>query len=111
MRSPCGFPSVSRCAAILPTCFASEGEKTRLPVRQFRVAAQVPVGVAELALDHRHALEEVADIEFVGHAHAAVNLDGVLADELAGLADLHLGAGGGELALALSASSSFSVTM
>lgn len=49
-------------------------------VRQFRVAAEVPVGVAELGFDHGHALEEVADIEFIGHAHAAVDLDGVLAD-------------------------------
>ena len=81
-----------------------------LPARQLRVPPQVPVGVAELAFDHGHALEEVADVQLVGHAHAAVDLHGVLADQLAGLADLHLGAGGGELALAI-ASSSFSVTM
>src|SRR5690606_20695502 len=69
-----------------------------LAVAQLGVAAEVPVGVAELAFDHGDALEVVADIEFVGHAHAAVDLHGVLADELAGLADLHFRAGGGELA-------------
>src|ERR1700761_9569415 len=55
------------------------------------VAGQVVVGVAELGLDHAGALIVVADGHLVGHAHAAVQLDGVLADELAGLADLHLG--------------------
>jgi hypothetical protein len=63
-----------------------------LAVRQLRIPPQVPVGVAELAFDHRHAFEEMADIEFVGHAHAAVDLHGFLADQLARLADLHLGA-------------------
>ena len=33
---------------------------------------------------HRRPLEVVADRHLVGHAHAAVQLDGVLADEVAG---------------------------
>lgn len=41
------------------------------------------VDIAELGVDHRQALEVVADIEFVGHAHAAMKLHGLLADEAA----------------------------
>ena len=37
------------------------------------MAAHVPVGVAELGLDHADELEVVADIEFVGDAHAAMD--------------------------------------
>jgi len=38
-------------------------------------------------------LKVVADIELVGHAHAAVDLYGLLADEASGLADGNLGGG------------------
>ena len=44
---------------------------------------QMHVGVAEQHVDHRHALEVVADIVFHGHADAAVQLDRFLADMLA----------------------------
>src|SRR5665213_649535 len=55
------------------------------------VARQVVIHRAELGLDQRRALEVMADRHFLGHAHAAVELDGVLADEAAGAADLDLG--------------------
>ena len=45
-------------------------------------ARGVMIDGAELGLDHRCPLEVVTDGEFVGHAHAAVQLDGRLADEL-----------------------------
>ena len=54
---------------------------------------EVIVGVAEHAFDHRQALEVVADLVLHGHADAAVQLDRLLADKLAGAADLHLGRG------------------
>src|SRR2546430_12573731 len=56
-------------------------------------AAEVVVGVAKGVFDHGQPLEVVADLGFLGHADAAVKLDRLLADELAGLADLHLGRG------------------
>src|SRR5579883_742850 len=55
--------------------------------------AQVIIGVAERVLDHGQALEVVADLGLHGHADAAMELDRLLADILAGLADLHLGRG------------------
>ena len=63
------------------------------------VALQVEVHIAELGVDHGQALEVVTDAEFVGHAHATMQLHGLLAHEAAGLADLHLGSGRGLLAL------------
>ena len=51
------------------------------------------VGVAEGHVDHGQPLEVVADLGLHGHADAAMQLDRLLADELAGLADLHLGSG------------------
>src|SRR5882724_8590673 len=56
-------------------------------------AAEVVVGVAKAVFDHGQPLEVVPDLGFLGHADAAVKLDRLLADELAGLADLHLGGG------------------
>ena len=58
------------------------------------------MGVAELHLDHRQALEIVAADIFVGHADAAVQLDALLADEAHRLAELHLGLGDGAAPLA-----------
>src|SRR6185437_9313259 len=58
-----------------------------------RDAAQMIVGVAKGVLDHREPLEVVADLRLLRHADAAVELDRLLADELSGLADLHLGGG------------------
>src|SRR6187399_215856 len=42
---------------------------------------QMMVDVAEHRVDHRQPLEVVADAEFFGHAHAAVQLNRLLADE------------------------------
>src|SRR5579859_5372444 len=69
----------------------SAGASGRRVERQGLVALEVVVDVAKLALDDGGALEVVADGHLVGHAHAAVQLDGVLAHEAAGAADLHLG--------------------
>ena len=54
-------------------------------------APQVMVGVAQRQFDHGQALEVVRGRQFVGHAHAAVQLDRLLADELHRLADPELG--------------------
>src|SRR4029077_90777 len=43
------------------------------------------VGVAECHIDHREALEVMADVELVDDSHRAVKLDGLLADEARGL--------------------------
>jgi hypothetical protein len=69
------------------------------------------VDIAEHRVDHGQALEIVPDIELVRHAHATVQLYGLLPDEAAGLADLgpsrpRLLAGARS-----SGASSFSVTM
>src|SRR3546814_10549921 len=53
--------------------------------------AQVVTDVAELALDHRRALEVATERQLVSHAHAAVQLHGVLADEATGFGNRHLG--------------------
>src|SRR4051812_5693298 len=47
------------------------------------------VGIAEHRIDHRDALEVVPDLVLHGHADAAVELDRLLAHELARAADLH----------------------
>ncbi len=59
---------------------------------ELRVAQHVVGGIAELDVDGGNPLEVMADIELVGHAHAAVQLHGLIGDELAGIADLGLGA-------------------
>src|SRR4051812_11642530 len=56
-------------------------------------AAEVVVGVAKGVFDHGQPLEVVADLGFLGHADAAMKLDRLLADELQGFSDLHLGGG------------------
>src|SRR6202035_259617 len=42
------------------------------------------VGVAKCHIDHREALEVMADVELVDDSHRAVQLDGLLADEARG---------------------------
>ena len=48
------------------------------------------IDIAELRIDHRHALEVVTDGQLFRHTHAAVQLHCVLRDESPGLADLYL---------------------
>src|SRR5690348_12180424 len=43
-------------------------------------ALEVMIGVAELLPGDRQAAEGVADLKLLGHAHAAVQLHGLLAD-------------------------------
>src|SRR5260370_24356094 len=50
------------------------------------------VGVAKCHIDHREALEIMADVELVDDSHRAVQLDGLLADEARGLSYIGLGA-------------------
>src|SRR5271156_6649067 len=59
--------------------------------RQRGVALQVRVAVAEHQLSGGEPLEPVADLQLVGHDHAAVQLHGLLPDESAGLTDDRLG--------------------
>ena len=56
------------------------------------------VGVAKLLFDHGQAFEVVAALVFHGHADAAMQLDGLLADEAGAAADLDLGGGDGGVA-------------
>jgi hypothetical protein len=58
-----------------------------------RKNAQVVIDVAESESDHGQALEVVADVEFVGDAHAAMKLHRLLADEACRLQDVGLGRG------------------
>src|SRR5262245_2333713 len=53
--------------------------------------AEMIVGIAEHRIDHRDALEVVADLVLHGHADTAMQLDRLLADEFSRAADLHLG--------------------
>src|SRR5436189_2803874 len=69
---------------------SAEGRKTR----------EVMVGIAELLADHRQATERVRDLELLAHAHAAVQLDRLLADVAARIRDLDLRGGHGAPALA-----------
>src|SRR5262245_2030339 len=56
-----------------------------------RERREMIVGIAEHGIDHRDALEVVADLVFHRHADAAVELDRLLADEFRRAPDLHLG--------------------
>ena len=56
-------------------------------------ALQVVLGVAEGLSDHGEPAERVADLQLLGHAHAAVELDRLLADVPAGVRHLDLGRG------------------
>ena len=51
------------------------------------------VGAAELYVDCSQPLEIAADLQFVAHTHAAMDLHRLLANELCRLAHLYLGAG------------------
>src|SRR5437667_1090275 len=60
---------------------------------------KVVVRIAEHRIDHADALEIVADLVFLGHADAAVELDRLLADIATRTATLDLGGGDGAAAL------------
>jgi hypothetical protein len=51
--------------------------------RERSIALQMRIAVAEHQLSRGEAFEPVADDEFIGHAHAAVQLHGLLGDEAA----------------------------
>src|SRR5579862_6646852 len=61
-----------------------------------RRSLQVPIALVQLALvgegerHHGQALEVMTHVQVVGHAHAAMDLDGLLADQARGLVDLEL---------------------
>src|SRR5437764_15072152 len=58
-----------------------------------RVSHQMIGGIAELDVDRAYSLEVMADVQFVAHAHAAMQLPGLLGVAARGIADLRLGAG------------------
>src|SRR6266851_4082126 len=74
-------------------CFATVASNRIDEAAGFGDRGEVVVGVAEQRVDHGDALEVMADLVFVGHADAAMELDRLLADELARAAALHLGGG------------------
>src|SRR6478672_3987367 len=65
----------------------------RLRPRECAVMRKVFVGTAHPQFEREQPLEAVAHIQFVGHAHAAVQLDRFLADLACRLADHDLCAG------------------
>src|SRR6476659_10250174 len=71
--------------------FSPKREFRRLDLRQLRVPGDVVVRRAELVLQRGEPLEVVADGQFLGHAHAAVQLDRLLAHKTCGPADRRLG--------------------
>src|ERR687898_254303 len=75
---------------------ASSGRQERARLGE---PGEVVVGVAEGSVDHRDALEQVADLVLHRDADAAMELDRLLADEAARAPDLHLGARHGAAAL------------
>src|SRR5206468_3925371 len=58
-----------------------------------RVPHQMIGGIAELDVDGAYSLEVVADVQLVAHAHAAVQLHGLLCDKSCGVTNLRLRAG------------------
>ena len=52
---------------------------------------QVMIDITEHGIDHGEALEVVTDIEFLGHAHATMQLHRILADETSRLKLLGMG--------------------
>jgi len=54
-----------------------------LRARERSIALQMRIAVAEHELRRRKTFEPVADDEFIGHAHAAMQLHGLLSDEAA----------------------------
>ena len=52
---------------------------------------QMMIGIAQLGLDHCEAHEVMADRQFIGHAHAAMQLNGGLTDKFRSTAHTHLG--------------------
>ena len=62
-------------------------------------ARQMVIGIAEGEVDHGEPLEVVAHDEFIHHAHTAVHLHGLLADQSACLPDVRLRGGDGASAL------------
>ena len=63
-------------------------------------ARQMMFGVAKCHIDHREALEVMADVELVDDSHRAVQLDRLLADEARGLSYIGLRARYGSAASA-----------
>src|ERR1700723_1830526 len=61
---------------------------------ELRKPQHVERGIAELDVDGRNPLEVMADIQFIRHAHAAMELHRLVGDKLAGIADLRLDARG-----------------
>ena len=51
------------------------------------------IDVAEKRIDDGQAFKVMTDVQLVGHAHPAVHLDRVLADETGALSDLRFRAG------------------
>ena len=49
------------------------------------------IDITKLSVDHGQALEVVPNVEFVGHAHAAMQLNRLLSNETTGLTDLNFG--------------------
>ena len=57
--------------------------------------------VAKHSIYHRQALEVVTHVQFIRHAHAAVQLDGLLADITARISNLYFSRRNGLFALRL----------
>jgi hypothetical protein len=62
-------------------------------LRRFRLreAVEMMVGVTELGVDRGEPLHVMADVQLVGHAHAAMQLDRLLAHVSPGATDQFLG--------------------
>ena len=67
-------------------------DSNRLP-NPPRIPPQMRIRRPTPQLKRRQPLEVVTDIQLICHAHAAVDLYGLLADEASGLADGNLGGG------------------
>src|SRR3546814_18597059 len=68
-----------------------EARRASVPQCQPFIARHVMVGAAELALDHRRALEIMADRPFLPDADSAMGLDRILAPAPGPARDLVLG--------------------
>src|SRR5690606_29597674 len=100
MWNPSRRPTHCWRRAGAPVCAASRDRLPPLPSSGVRrrvapVLPQVFIGTAHAQLEGQQPTEAVADVEFVGHAHAAMQLHRLLPDPARGLADQRLGAGHG----------------
>src|SRR6266702_5591772 len=94
-RSGCGRSRRSQLQSLLYLLVGYGGRITASDARSalLRVPHEMIGRIAKLDVDGVYSLEVMADVQFVTHTHASVQLHGLLCDEARGVADFRLRAG------------------